>query len=201
MKYRTIFSNKVEKLALQTQIHIYCNNRLDFNGDDGGLCRRLKVIAYISKFISEENKINEENNIYKMDVELSERVKLWREDYMRMLISKFDPKYKYNEPASVKMESQKYTDSNNDVKKFVQDHFEFTNKREDYLLLKNIKLMYNKDYDQTKLKNLKEHLEKEMNVSIMEKSKVKKNDKWTDVRSVIFGWKMKVDENITDSEE
>ena len=201
MKYRTLFSNKVEKLALQTQIHIYCNNKLEFNGDDGGLCRRFKVINYISKFTSDKDKINEDNNIYEMDVELSEKVMLWREDYMRMLISKFDPKYKYNEPQSIKNNSEKYSDANNDIKRFVEDHFEFTNKREDYLLMKNIKLMYNKDYDQTKLKNLKEHLEKEMNVNVMEKSKVKKNDKWTDVRSVIFGWKMKVDENITDSEE
>ena len=66
--------------------------------------------------------------------------------------------------------------------------------------MKNIKLMYNKDYDQSKLKNLKEHLEKEMNVSILEKSKVKKEKKWVDVRSVIFGWRLREDENNSESE-
>jgi hypothetical protein len=33
-----------------------------------------------------------------------------------------------------------------------------------------------------------------MNVSVLEKSKVKKDGKWADVRSVIFGWKYREDE-------
>ena len=48
---------------------------------------------------------------------------------------------------------------------------------------------HNKEYEQTKLKNLKEHLEREFNSNFKEKAKIKKNDKWVDVRSVIFGWK------------
>ena len=74
--------------------------------------------------------------------------------------------------------------------------FEFTNKKEDYLLLKDIKATYscNKEYDQSKKKNFKEHIEKEMNVSVLEKSKVKKDGKWADVRSVIFGWKYREDD-------
>ena len=66
--------------------------------------------------------------------------------------------------------------------------------------MKNIKFMYNKDHDQSKLKTLKEHLEKEMNVSILEKTKVKRDGKFIDVRSVIFGWKLREDEINIDSE-
>ena len=39
-----------------------------------------------------------------------------------------------------------------------------------------------------------------MNVSILEKSKVKKEKKWVDVRSVIFGWRLREDENNSESE-
>jgi P4 family phage/plasmid primase-like protien len=203
IKYRTLFSNKVENLKLQTQIRIYCNNKLDFNGSDGGVCRRLKVIDYISKFTEDKTKLSESNNIYEMDVELSETVKLWREDYMKMLLELYDPKYKYDEAKAVTIASGKYADSNNDIKTFVTEFFEKTDKKEDYILMKNIKLMYqsNKDYDQTKFKNLGEHLEKEMNANIIEKSKVKIDKKWVDVRSVIFGWKHKHDDEDDDEDD
>jgi phage/plasmid-associated DNA primase len=197
LKFRTLFSKVVEKLKLQTQLHIYCNNKLDFNANDGGVVRRLKVIDYVSKFSEDNNLINEANNIYSMDTELSEKVKLWREDYMKMLLEIYDPKYKYVEPEAVKNSSSNYCDANNDVKRFITEHFELTNKKEDYLLLKDIKATYscNKEYDQSKIKNFKEHIEKEMNVSVLEKSKVKKDGKWADVRSVIFGWKYRDDES------
>ena len=196
LKFRTLFSKVVEKLKLQTQLHIYCNNKLDFNANDGGVVRRLKVIDYVSKFSEDNNLINEANNIYSMDTELSEKVKLWREDYMKMLLDIYDPKYKYTEPEAVKNSSSNYCDANNDVKRFITEHFELTNKKEDYLLLKDIKATYscNKEYDQSKIKNFKEHIEKEMNVSVLEKSKVKKDGKWADVRSVIFGWKYREDD-------
>jgi hypothetical protein len=59
------------------------------------MCRRLKVINYVSKFSEDSKLINEANNIYEMDTELSEKVKLWKEDYMKMLLDVYDPKYKY----------------------------------------------------------------------------------------------------------
>jgi P4 family phage/plasmid primase-like protien len=202
IKYRTLFSNKVEKLLIQTQLHIYCNNKLDFNANDGGLCRRLKVIDYVSKFSGDKKLINKDNNIYEMDVELSEKVLLWREDYMKMLLNLYNPNYKYSEPSSVIESSTKYCDSNNDIKKFILEYFEFTNNKEDYLLMKDIKLLYqsNKEFDQTKIKNLKELLEKEMNTNILEKTKVKKGERFVDVRSVIKGWRLKIDED-SDNED
>jgi hypothetical protein len=176
IKYRTLFSNKVENLLLQTQLHIYCNNKLDFNANDGGLCRRLKVIDYVSKFSGDNKIINKDNNIYQIDVELSEKVKLWKCDYMRMLIELYDPKYKYSEPKSVIDSSNKYIDSNNDIKKFIDEFYELTNKKDDYLLLKDVKDLYqnNKEYDQTKIKNFKELIEKEMNTTVIKNTKVKR---------------------------
>ena len=68
--------------------------------------------------------------------------KLWKEDYMKMLLDVYDPKYKYTEPNDVSKASKMYIDSNNDVKKFINEHFELTNKKEDYVLLKDIKATY-----------------------------------------------------------
>ena len=82
-------------------------------------------------------------------------------------------------------------------KKFVNDYFEMKNNPKDYLLLKNLKALYqsNKDFDQSKLKNLKEHLEREFNSDFKEKAKVKINNKYVDVRSIIYGWKLITNED------
>ena len=188
-----LYSNDPVVLKTQIKLNIYCNNKLDFNAQDDGMTRRLKVIKYISKF---DEKPNEKNNIYKIDYNLSKTVELWKEDYMRMLIDLYNPNFKYEEPNNIKKWSSEYCDNNNDVKKFVKDNFILTNSQSDYLLLKDLKIMYqqNKEFEQTKLKNLKEHLEKEFNADFKEKSKVKINDKWIDIRSVIFGWKLIKDE-------
>ena len=196
VSYRTLYSEVVVKLQIQFQLHIYCNNKMSFNSKDKGVCRRLKVVDYVSKFSENSKLINEENNIYDMDTELSEKVKLWREDYMKMLLEIYNFKYKYVEPDGISFASEKYIDANDDIKRFVNENFEFTNKKEDYLLLKDIKMTYqqNKEYDQSLIKNFKENIEQELKASVVERTKVKKNGKWSDVRSIIFGWKYKDDD-------
>jgi phage/plasmid-associated DNA primase len=196
VSYRTLYSEVVVKLQIQFQLHIYCNNKMSFNSKDKGVCRRLKVVDYVSKFTENSKQINEANNIYDMDTELSEKVKLWREDYMKMLLEIYDFKYKYVEPDGISFASEKYIDANDDIKRFVNENFEFTNKKEDYLLLKDIKMTYqqNKEYDQSLIKNFKENIEQELKASVIERAKVKRNGKWVDVRSIIYGWKYKDDD-------
>ena len=72
---------------------------------------------------------------------------------MKMLLDTYDPKYKYVEPDDVSKASKKYIDGNNDVKKFITEHYVLTNKKDDYVLLKDIKATYscNKEYDQSKI--------------------------------------------------
>ena len=194
-----LYSNDPVILNTQIKLNIYCNNKLEFDASDGGLSRRLKVVKYISKF---DEKPNEKNNIYKIDYGLNKTVESWKEDYMKMLISLYDPNFTYEEPSSIINWSSEYCDNNNDIKKFVKENFIMTNSQTDYLLLKDLKLLYqqNKEYEQTKLKNLKEYLEKEFNSDFKEKAKVKINNKWVDIRSVIFGWK-RIEECEEDDEE
>ena len=189
--YRLLFSNIINKLILQLKLHIYCNEKLKLKGDDGGLKRRMVVINYISKF---DEIPNEKNNIYKADYSLSDKVKLWRSDYIKMLIDLYDINYKYTCPKEIEEASQQYMDDNNDVLKFIKDNLIMTNGETDYILLKDLKELYknNKEYDQTRLKNLKDLLQQNMNTIVYDRKKIVGKD----YRSVIIGWKYIDDENI-----
>ena len=168
IKYRTLYSDIIVKLKIQFQLNIYCNNKLNFNAEDGGVVRRLRVIDYISKF---DETPNEKNNIYKIDCELSEKVKDWRQDYMRLLLDLYNPDYVYNEPIEIKESSSKYADSNNDVKKFVQQNYIQTNNNDDFIILKDIKASYqlNKGFDLLKLNTLSDSLQKILNTNLKER--------------------------------
>lgn len=183
-EYRLLFSNTINKLNLQLKLHIYCNDKLKLKGEDGGLGRRMVVINYKSRF---DEKPDEKKHIYKIDYSLSDRVKKWRSDYIKMLIDKYDVNYEYSCPKEVEEASKQYVEDNNDVLKFVKEYLEFTNNDKDFVTLKDIKELYrnNKEYEQTKLKELKTLLERVMNVVIQERKKIN----GIIYRSVITGWK------------
>ena len=199
IQYRTLYSSVLENLNIQFVLNIFCNNKLEYNANDGGMQRRLKVIDYNSKFVKEKDYEPNENNIYKADYKLSEKVKLWRQDFMFILLNMFDPNYKYEEPIEIENSSKKYANDNNDVQKFVKDNFIMTNDPKDFLLLKDLKSMYqqNKEYEQTKLKNLKEHLEREFNTEFKERHKHKGKNYY----SVFIGWKMINDDEDSEDEK
>ena len=189
LEYRMLYSNKVLELNPQLKLNIYCNNKLKFNGEDGGVARRMCVIEYISRF---DKVPNEENNVYLIDVNLADKVKNWRQDYMKLLLSLHKNVYEHNPPARVINASKYYVDGNNDVLKFVEEFYEKTNNNENFILLKDLKFLYqeNKQYEQTKLKCLKESLEKIFNTNFIEDKKIKGKK----YRSVILGWKRKEEE-------
>ena len=195
LKYRLLYSNDTVELNMQLKLNIFCNNKLKFNGEDGGLGRRMCVIDYISKFT---NQPNEANNIYQMNEKLSDEVKHWKQDYMNMLIKLHQNDYKHNPPIEIIKASQTYINENNDVYKFVQDTLEFTNNNNDFVLLKDLKEMYahNKEYEQAKLKTLKNSLEIIFGNSFLEKKKIKNKD----YRSVMLGWK-RIVESSADSDD
>ena len=181
--FRVLFSNVFNKLTLQLKLHIFCNDKLKIKGEDGGIGRRMKVINYVSRF--EEN-FNEINNIFKIDYSLAEKVKFWKADYIKMLIDLYDINYVYSCPKDIDDASKQYIEDNNEVLKFVKDFFVFTNNNDDFILFKDIKELYklNKEYEQSKIKDLKNLLEKSMNCVIHDRKKIKN----VDYRGVIMGW-------------
>ncbi len=189
-EYRLLFSNTVNKLNLQLKLHIYCNDKLKLKGEDGGLGRRMVVINYKSRF---DEKPDEKKHIYKIDYSLSNRVKKWRSDYMKMLIDKYNINYEYICPKEVEEASKQYVEDNNDVLKFVKEFLEFTNNEKDFVTLKDLKELYknNKEYEQSKLKELKPLLERVMNTVFIERKKINGKDH----RGLIQGWKFINDDN------
>ena len=148
----------------------YCNNKLKFNGENRPVARRMCVIKYISRF---DKVPNEENNVYLIDVNLADKVKSWRQDYIKLLLSLHKNVYEHNPPARVINASKYYVDGNNDVLKFVEEFYDKTNNNENFILLKDLKFLYqeNKQYEQTKLKCFKESLEKIFNTNFIEDKK------------------------------
>ena len=82
--------------------------------------------------------------------------------------------------------------------KFVEEYYEKTNNNDNFIQLKDIKTFYqnNKQYEQTKLKTLKESLEKILNTNFIEDKKIKGKK----YRSVILGWKQKHEEEEEEDE-
>jgi hypothetical protein len=72
-------------------------------------------------------------------------------------------------------------------KKILNFQYRMLSNNDDFILLKDIKMEYqcNKDYEQTKLKTLKESLEKVFNANFIDDKKIK-GKKYT---SVMLGWK------------
>jgi len=190
-KYRLLFSNVVSTLIFQLKLHIFCNDKLKLKGDDGGIKRRMVVINYGSKF---EEVSNEKNHIYKVDYSLKNKIKLWRSDYMKILLDLYDINYEYSCPKEILEASNQYMEDNNDILKFIKENIIITNNETDYLLLKDLKEQYknNKEYDQTRLHNFKESLEKNLNIIIHERKKI--NGK--DCRSVLIGCKLYNDNEL-----
>ena len=142
-----------------------------------------------------KKKSDEENNIYLIDVKLTDKVKTWNKDYIKMLISLYKPDWEFNPPESVVKSSEIYINENNAVYKFVKENYVKTGNPKDYIILKNIKLSYQTSgYDQSKLKTLKESLEKEFNTNFIADKKIGKI-KYT---NVILGWKEIVEEEDED---
>jgi putative DNA primase/helicase len=132
IEYRLLYSNDPVFMNPQMKLNIYCNNKLTFNGEDQGMGRRMCVIDYISKF---DKKPDEANNIFLIDVGLTNKVKTWKQDYMKLLISLY-------KAESIVESSNVYVNDNNAVYKFVKDNYIKTGNPKDYIILKNIKINY-----------------------------------------------------------
>ena len=70
------------------------------------------VIKYISRF---DKVPNGENNVFLIDVTLTDKVKNWKRPYLKFLLSLLKNVYEYKPPASVINASKCYVDGNNDV--------------------------------------------------------------------------------------
>jgi P4 family phage/plasmid primase-like protien len=183
MQARTLYSSNIEKFYPQLHLNIFCNKKMIIDGDDGGIRRRMTVVTYISTF---EDKIDPKNHIYKIDYDLNKKVRKWRKDFILYLLSLYDINYRWSCPQIIEEESKMYLDSNNDIKLFVEENLTKTDKKEDFIQIKELKQLYksNREYEQCKLKDFKNLLEKELKTVCTKQYGPKR------IRNVFVGWKI-----------
>ena len=99
----------------QFKLLLACNHLPNIPSDDGGTWRRIRVIDFYIKFMSNPKNKNES----KSDPELREKLKFWSQGFMWILLNRYYPLYKKNngldklEPDKVKLSTNKYkADSN-----------------------------------------------------------------------------------------
>jgi phage/plasmid-associated DNA primase len=189
---RNCNSNVMIEFKPQLQQHILCNKWLSCDHTDGGFIRRNKVIQYSSKFIQDTDDVDEANNIFLADSFIEDRFKLWRDDFIRMLIDNYKHQSKITVPEVIKEFSQKYLDSNNQLIDFAEKYLTMTNNKKDFISVQEIKNIYeqDKDFDKVKLKDLILDCKLTFKKNFAERVKINSKD----YRNVITGYKLKDNE-------
>jgi P4 family phage/plasmid primase-like protien len=103
VKVRMLHSNDVITIQPTFMLYLLTNNVPAFNGNDGGMTRRIKITRYTSKFLETAIKDDYKNSIF-MGVsqkDLSNRFIQTRAVLMSYLIHIYDNNYKFTTPHEV----------------------------------------------------------------------------------------------------
>tara|TARA_B100001094_G_scaffold172430_1_gene166747 strand:+ start:164 stop:1567 length:1404 start_codon:yes stop_codon:yes gene_type:complete len=186
---RALYSNNRVTFEPQFKINIFVNDGqgFTFDGADGGLERRLKMIQYVSKFVNETPDF--ENFKFLKDEFLLQKLRQMKQTHMNLLLKMYKHGMIYTCPTRITKWTQNELYKNNDIKKFIDDNFNFTNEENDYIKLKDIKQLYqlqSKEFNIKKIKQLKENLIEILGPCL--------NQKWINgekVNSVFVKWQFK----------
>jgi phage/plasmid-associated DNA primase len=117
-------SGKLEKFTLNVHLFILCNKRLKFDGEDGGMRDRVRLVPFNSKFVDRESDVDQKNHKYRSDESLKSKIWQWRESYMWWLLNKwYDHNWDGDAPSSVKEATCEYLADNNVFEAFVNATF------------------------------------------------------------------------------
>jgi P4 family phage/plasmid primase-like protien len=157
----------------QWKLALLCNDIPEIPPHDTGTWRRMEIVEFKSKFTRNPREPLE----FKIDDQLSGKLKEWNEIFMAMLIDKYYFKYK-KEGLKVPREVVKFTEevqSNCDLyTEFVIDNLEQTNEVQDFLdmneLYDEFKIWYEDTFSNHKFpskKDFKNYLVKKYNKKIV----------------------------------
>ena len=109
----------------QFKILLACNKLPTIPSDDGGTWRRIRVIDFAQRFVTNPTLPNEQ----KIDPVLREKIKTWNQALIWLLINEYYPLYSSNgldsmEPESVKLSTSKYKQDSNIYIEFMTENFE-----------------------------------------------------------------------------
>lgn len=114
-------SKQMIEFELQCKIHLACNEKPKINTNDGGTWRRFCVINFLTKFVANPQKENEQ----KMDPSIERKVKSeeWGRCFLAYLIHLYK-KYQGMElvpPPEVLEYTNEYREENNAIQKFINE--------------------------------------------------------------------------------
>jgi P4 family phage/plasmid primase-like protien len=114
----------------QFKILLACNKLPTIPSDDGGTWRRIRVIDFAQRFVSNPTLPNEQ----KIDPSLREKIKTWNQALMWLLINEYYPTYSSDgldhlEPECVKLSTSKYKQDSNIYIEFVNENYDFDSQK------------------------------------------------------------------------
>ena len=167
----------------QFKLVLLCNDLPSVPPDDEGTWRRLEVTEFKSKFCDNPQNPNE----FKIDREISEKIKDWKELFISYLIDVYYNKYKKNgikPPQDITKYTDEYQKQCDIYIDFIKNSIEFTDNESDSLCISEVhdefKMWYSDNYNVNKIPSkvdFKKYLQKKYG-----KSKVTS----TDIKFVIF---------------
>ena len=189
-------SNDMIEFNSTIHLNILCNQLLAFNGSDGGMSRRLKVIEYKSRFIHDEKIINKEKNIYLVDPDIEDNFKKWRNDFIRLLIDRYNDNYKYYIPEVINNSSQKYFSDNDQVSRFAEKHIK---QGPGNITIQEIKDIWknDSDFEPIKHRDLIADLKRIFQDDFHERKKINR----TEYRNILTGFTLTMNDDNNDDEQ
>lgn len=129
-----------------------CNRLPTINATDQGTWRRVRLVEFKSEFVDHPDP--EKKHQFKIDKKLNDKLPLYAEAFMSLLINEFG-KYKKEgliEPEEVTKFTNQYRIKSDVFLEFIQSNYIKTNNEDDTLELKSVYNLYRSWYRETQLK-------------------------------------------------
>lgn len=122
MMVRGLYSEPIQ-LKFQLKFFLQCNDLPNVPSQDGGTWRRIRLIAFISKFIEQPNP--NKKHQYKIDYNLKNEIKKWGEMFASLLVMYYgkyvENKFSIYEPSEVTKATDAYKAKNDFMEEYFRD--------------------------------------------------------------------------------
>jgi len=122
MTSRGLFKNTTE-FKPQFKLMLMCNDLPKLAGNDGGVARRIEVVDFISKFISNPRPSTHNPHQYMADLQLGEKLKQWNILFMIKLLDYYTlyDKEGTKSPESVTAATSVYITESDTIQKWISE--------------------------------------------------------------------------------
>ena len=154
---RDLFKGAQEMIEFKPQMKYFltCNQLPEVPSNDDGTWRRLRVIAFTSKFTDKPIKDNE----FMIDTLLKQKIEMWAPTFASYLIHVYNTEYKnktyLEDPPEVMASTKQYKMENDFYTEYIMDRISVTTNSKDMIggetLWEDFKVWYKGAYEQAKI--------------------------------------------------